>query len=665
VNDRLTDALNGNKIMFWSVKQYQAQADLIINESLDAAKIYQEYSQKQTEYKNKLAAKLDTSAEKNLLTEFETADANFDKIFQEKVVPEMEYTLKDLLNVYDGESDKQIGNVEELAEKLVASIQKELDTAISTADANAIKERIPQILAASGLKYWSVKQYQAQADLVINQNLESVKTFEANSAKMKEYIALTRKAVDTPEETQWLDELVATNSAFDRQFQEKILPEVKRIMEKRLRQYDGESDAQLTASGVAIDKIIASIEKEVAEAMTKLTSTSFLVRRTVIGASVVTTFLGLMIGILLSLSLSKTLRRIIDGLSSGSQQVSAASGQVASASQSLAAGSSQQAAAIEQTSASLEEIASMTKRNADNSNEAKRLAQAATENADQGGLAMRNMSTAIEAIKQAADQTAKIVKTIDEIAFQTNLLALNAAVEAARAGEAGKGFAVVAEEVRNLAMRSAEAAKNTTELIDMSVSKAEAGVQISQSVNQSFNQITDGIKRVNNLVAEIAAASQEQASGIGEVSKAVGEMDKVTQQNAANAEESASASEELNSQAAELGHMVEELQLIVDGVNSGGQVGQTRLATRNQSIPAMSHSKRLSVPTPIRSSAATSGLKRPQLKNVGTPKQLTSPATKSSHQPPAKRKFQGPKAETQLSPQDILPLDDDGNLGEF
>jgi len=254
-------------------------------------------------------------------------------------------------------------------------------------------------------------------------------------------------------------------------------------------------------------------------------------------------------------------------------QVTSASGQISQGAQSLAEGANTQASSLEEVSSSLEEMSSMTKQNADNSNQAKTLATEAKEAANEGDASMKKMAEAIKEIKTSSDNTAKIIKSIDDIAFQTNLLALNAAVEAARAGEAGKGFAVVAEEVRNLAMRSAEAAKNTADMIEESVKNADGGVKITEEVAKSLNQIVDRVGKVGNLIADIAAASNEQALGIEQVNTAVAQMNQVTQQNAANSEESASASEELSSQAAELANMVNEFTLSAVSGGMGGRRG--------------------------------------------------------------------------------------------
>ncbi|HLL89868.1 MAG TPA: methyl-accepting chemotaxis protein [Tepidisphaeraceae bacterium] len=244
-------------------------------------------------------------------------------------------------------------------------------------------------------------------------------------------------------------------------------------------------------------------------------------------------------------------------------RVTAAAKQLATASQQVAQGASEQAASIEETSSSLEEIASMTRRNVETARQAAAVSDQAKAAAQTGNDAMAKMSAAIARIEASSGETAKIIKVIDEIAFQTNLLALNAAVEAARAGEAGKGFAVVAEEVRNLAMRSAEAARNTAGLIEGSVSTAKDGVAIAAHVGKSLAEITAAAEKVNVLVGEIVAANAEQSTGIEQVNVAVQQMDKITQANAATAEQSASSSQDLSAQAEQMAHVVTGLGRLV------------------------------------------------------------------------------------------------------
>jgi len=263
--------------------------------------------------------------------------------------------------------------------------------------------------------------------------------------------------------------------------------------------------------------------------------------------------------------IARELLAIASELATVSEGSANSAGQVSSASQSLAEGASEQAASLEETSASLEELSSMTKRNAENAQKANDLAKQARSAADKGVADMQAMSTAMEAIKGSSDDIAKIIKTIDEIAFQTNILALNAAVEAARAGEAGLGFAVVADEVRNLAQRSAQAAKETAAKIEGAINKTAQGVNICGKVAQTLNDIVAKARQVDELAAEVAGASREQTQGITQINAAVGQMDKVTQSNAANAEESAAAAEELNAQAETMKQSVMELLKLVEG----------------------------------------------------------------------------------------------------
>jgi methyl-accepting chemotaxis protein len=278
---------------------------------------------------------------------------------------------------------------------------------------------------------------------------------------------------------------------------------------------------------------------------------------------------GLLLIGLYSLATTRSVVRVIKSaagqLLEGSVQVSSAAGQVSAASQSLAESASEQAASLEETSSSLEEMSSITRRNSENAQKANDLAQQARSAADKGAADMQTMSAAMGAIKASSDDIAKIIRTIDEIAFQTNILALNAAVEAARAGEAGMGFAVVADEVRNLAQRSAQAAKETAGKIEDAIAKTAQGVDISGKVANTLNEIVVKVRQVDELAAEVAGASREQTQGLMQINTAVGQMDKVTQSNAANAEESAAAAEELNAQAAAMEESVGELSQLVGG----------------------------------------------------------------------------------------------------
>jgi methyl-accepting chemotaxis protein len=297
----------------------------------------------------------------------------------------------------------------------------------------------------------------------------------------------------------------------------------------------------------------------------------YLLRKTLVIFGVLILASAIILAVLFARKLSKPIKRIAEGLNQGAEQIAAASSQVSSSSQQLSEGASEQAAAIEQTSSSLEEMSSMTQQNAANANQANQLMSEAGVVVSKANKSMGELTASMAEISQASEETSKIIKTIDEIAFQTNLLALNAAVEAARAGEAGAGFAVVADEVRNLAMRAAEAAKNTANLIEGTVKKIKEGSQIVEKTGTDFLQVAASTTKMGELVGEIAAASNEQAQGVQQINKAVSEMDKVVQQNASNAEESAAASEEMNAQAEQMKDFVGDLVRMVEG-GSGNRV---------------------------------------------------------------------------------------------
>ena len=414
--------------------------------------------------------------------------------------------------------------------------------------------------------------YQVTADAIINRDLPaSHAAWSKVTGEMNGRLAVVSRIAETAVDKTEVAAALTAYGEFKHTVDDRLLPllEKTRDFNETIRDLDGENDEAVARLQKSLGVLAASslarsaaADKHFDEVITQTIEIGLVLGLVIAG-------LALTLGFRLSANLTRSLRTTIEGLSAGAEQVAGASAQVSAASQQLANGASKQASNLEEVAASLEEVTSMTRQNADNARRANVTAQEAASAASQGAEDMTRMASAIEKIGASARETAKIVKTVDEIAFQTNLLALNAAVEAARAGEAGKGFAVVAEEVRSLALRSAEAAKTTAALIEESQNNTDAGAAVSREVSERLRKILTSATAVTTLMADVAQASAQQASGVAQINTAISEMDRITQSNAANAEESASSSQEMAGQSARLHDLVGDLVVLVNGAGPG------------------------------------------------------------------------------------------------
>ena len=509
-----------------------------------------------------------------------------------------------LRKIYEGKKE-EIALVSASAESM-SSVEKTFDEMLGNAETfeARLKSKISSLKAAGRSGDSILEKENTWADMIMEtkNSLAHTRIRIEESVQNMEAGSLDRIIKEFNEETEemdgWLEALlnggetsegliaavddqslrsIATDIA--KLHDQRYNPEVEKLFQARkqlahIRDELREADESADEVGGKMTVLLGGIEDAAKKSVNVAADSSTAIAKSAIGQIVsgvgIGFILAIVLGVLITRSITRPINIVIDGVAEGSDQVASASAQISTSSQSLAEGATEQAASLEETSSSLEEMSSTVQQNADNASQAQKLSTVAKDTAIKGANSVTRMIEAVNEINASSVEVSKIIKVIDEIAFQTNLLALNAAVEAARAGEHGKGFAVVAEEVRNLAGRSAEAAKQTAVLIEESTGKAKMGSELASESGEVLNEIVANTTKASDLISEIAAASREQAEGINQVTRAVTQMDQVTQQNSAFSEETASASEELSSQAEGLKDLVDRLAEIVGGTAAAG-----------------------------------------------------------------------------------------------
>lgn len=523
------------------------------------------------------------------LTELEK-NARVKTLEYDALVKETE-TLVNKLNVYRGDLDKGAASYMSNCNDFLAGQTTEMKNEIAAKAApEKMAERLEKISVVNDIidlgNDTRIKAFKSQA----LREPSIIADAQKNFPKMEQMFATLTKITRKAENIKQIEE---TKFAAN-QYKEALDGFIKSWLQlQEVGKKRTSTGEQVLAAAQETAKVAMTQTEEIAkESADDLASSSYIM---IVGL-IIALIVGISLAIYLIRSITLPIIRAVESITSANSQVVSAAGEISESSQALAEGASQQASSIEEVSATVEEATAINNQNADNSREADILAKDTKEAASEGFARGTELMAAMQEINSSSERIAKIIKTIDEIASQTKLLALNAAVEAARAGEHGLGFAVVADEVKGLAQRSANAATETSEIIEQSIKQIKNGLDVAKKTNEAFGNIDEKIKKTSNLISEISISTKEQSEGMSQIAQAMGNIDQVTQQNAATSEEAAAASEELNAQAVSMQDMVAVIAAMV-GISSTGQ--PVKQSVRTQKVTkniAYNQSKRAIAP---------------------------------------------------------------------
>lgn len=552
---------------YWTLKQFVAQLKTTKDQNIENEKLFNAASGKsakvRAEFMELSKSLADGKSDLASLDSITESDTRLNQLYKNSIIPEVKHLNKGLFNKYVTESDKLITDYENVALDIEQNVSEKVFDVLFEMDDTSIIDEMELLVGAKNVMLILLKKYKVIMHCINQKDITVIDLYKEQDEKIRFWLdKLVAKTKDKTVKAK-LNKLIEFDNSFNDLFNNKIVPQIKRINEKRIEK-----------SEVATEKAMESIERELNYLMlkkNKLSSDATIMFDEVQSKAnfyvnilaLIGVVLALLIGYIIIKSLMSRMKAMIKDMRIGASSVSSSSFQVSESSQELSNGANRQAEGVEKSSLAIKQLTGIINENEEKADNAAQIADLTTENANQGRDSMHEMKEAIHDIKTSSVETSKIIKVIDEIAFQTNLLALNAAVEAARAGEAGKGFAVVAEEVRFLAQRSADAARDTSEMIEKAVKSADNGVNIVETVEENFQKIASNVNDVNVFIKEIAVLCKEQTNEIGSINTSVEEIDSVTQATAAHAEESASSAEELSAQAQKMEEIIKKLESMV------------------------------------------------------------------------------------------------------